>query len=478
MPATLQRANHSVNSPLIILKAAAFANAFSGAPPKLDCTGPILSEQECKTWFAQCVLIAPENRIIGPRGIKYAPEAFNSSFGGKLFVVDPNGKTTSRAWDAATQSLLWTIPKVDGTRFLPGRPLGEITTDGLGRTYLNTYLPAKIETLPGDIGPFYRHLQLLLPVQHDQTVLLEYLAHSVKYPGFKIPWAPLIQSVEGVGKNVFKQIVRYAISPNYFYQPKAKQLHEGGSKFNSWMEGKLFYLVDEIKTDENRDMVEILKPFITEDELEIEGKGTNQQMGDTPGNWLFFSNHKNAIPIHRNGRRFAIFYSAIQTLDDLNARRMDKQYFDGLYNWLGDKQNGGHQWGLKIVADYLLNYPIERGAISTRAPSTSSQSEALVESRGWLEQLIMDAVESERPGFRGGWVSTAALGRLIAAERKSVASRTVGKALQELGYTRIGQAGRGYFQDDPINPTKRPYLWNVSATVNAANYGLEQGYET
>ncbi len=459
-----------------ILFATAFASIYDGPPPKSDGSAPILSDHDCKRYFAGCTLIAPDNKIIGPRGILYSPEAFNSAFGGKLFMITPDGKTTDDAWRAATRSPLWTVPKVDGMRFMPNEPTGSITTDALGRTYVNRYIPAKIETIPGDVAPFLRHMELLLPHESDRRIVFDYLAHNVKYPGFKIPWAPLIQSTEGVGKNVIKQVMRYAVGSHYFYEPKAKQLNESGSKFNAWMEGRLFFIVDEIKTDEKRDMVETLKPVVTETQLEIEGKGLNQRMGDTPGNWLFFSNHKNAIPITKNGRRFAIFYSVIQDIADLHARGMDDAYFNGLYNWLGDNQNGGHFYGIKSVAHWLVNYPIERGAIDIRAPLTTSYNEAIEESRGWLAQLIADAIEDGVPGFRGGWISTAAVQRILSGQHKTVASRTMGEALKELGYFQIGQAGRGYFQDDPANAGKRAKLWNTNPDANLHDYGRAQGY--
>ncbi|MER9854535.1 MULTISPECIES: DUF5906 domain-containing protein [unclassified Mesorhizobium] len=447
------------------------------APPELDCSGEMLTHLEQQTWFKDCVLIGPESRIIGPRGIRYDVGSFNASYGGKKFIIDGTGKPTDEAWKAATRSTLWTVPKVDGTCFRPERPTGEIVRDGLGRSYVNTYVSARIETLAGDPAPFLRHLALVLPNPDDQRILLEFLAHNARYPGHKIPWAPLIQSVEGVGKNVFKQVIRHAIDKQYFYQPKAKQLNDSGSKFNGWMDSKLFFLVDEIKTDDKRDMVETLKPFITETELEIEGKGVNQRMADTPSNWMFFSNHKDAIPITTNGRRFAIFYSPIETLDDLRSRGMDDAYFNSLYAWLGDHQNGGHRMGLRIVANYLLTYPIERGALPTRAPATSSTAEALIESRGWLEIMIAEAADDQRNGFRAGWISTAALASLMREQRKDAKPRTVGDAIKALGYHRIGQAGRGYFQEDAAFPNRRGWLWNANPLAVAANYGRDQGYE-
>src|SRR3546814_2666870 len=72
----------------------------------------------------------------------------------------------------------------------------------------------------------------------------------------------------------------------------------------------------------------------------------------------------------------------------------DLAYFRALYDgWLGANS---HKTGLKIIADYLLSYPIERGAIPMRAPETSSMADAIVESRGWIEQMIADAVDDPR----------------------------------------------------------------------------------
>lgn len=432
-------------------------------PPKLDGTGELLTAMEQRDYFDGCVLIGPKNRIMNKHGTMYDTGSFNSTFGGKKFIIDEHAKMTDEAWKAATRSTLWTIPKVDGTRFLPREQPGKITTDNAGQTAVNTYFPVSIPHKQGDVTPFLNHLALILPVENDREILLDYLAHNVKYPGFKIYWSPLLQSAEGVGKNVFKDILRYAIDRRYFYQPKAKQLNESGAKFNGWMEGKLFFLVDEIRTDEKRDMVETLKPFITETELEIEGKGSNQVMGDTPGNWMFFSNHKDAIPISKNGRRWAIFYSALQTTDDLLNRGMNDAYFNTLYNWLGGEENGGHRTGLQYVTNYLMNRPVTCKGLSVRAPRTSSFDEALVESRGWLEQMIMEAVESGVHGFRAGWVSTKALNNHLADNRKNAAGKTVAKALTDLGYFKIGRS-------KAIGEDRDSYLWHKNPNENIMQY--------
>lgn len=446
--------------------------AIASSVPQL---GDILTDQEQRIWFAGCTLIGPENRIIDAKGQYFDVGAFNSTFGGKRFIIDREGRTTDEAWKAATRSTLWTVPKVDGTSFRPDLPTGTIATDELGRRSINIYITATIERMEGDPAPFLKHLAALIPNADDQQILLAYMAHNAQYPGFKIPWAPVIQSTEGAGKNIIKYAMTHVIGDHYSYPPNPKELAAGGGKFNDWMHRKLFLIADEIKTDDKRDLVEILKPMISETTLEMQGKGRDQRKADNPANWMFFTNWKDAIPVHANGRRFAIFYSAIQSLQDALDRGMNDAYFKSLYDeWLGAKT---HKTGLKIIADYLLSYPIECGAIPMRAPHTSSMAEAIVESRGWLESIIAEAVEDQRNGFRAGWISTAAVAKLLRDQGRDAKSRTVGDALKALGYHRIGQAGRGYFQDDPANPNRRPWLHNIDPQAVIANYARTQNYE-
>ena len=437
--------------------------------------GEFLTPDEQRHWFAGCVLIGPENRIIDAKGQEYDVGAFNSTFGGKLFIISVEGKKTDEAWKAATRSTLWTVPKVDGTSFRPDLLTGNITTDELGRRSVNIYIPATIERMAGDPTPFLNHLAALIPNPDDQRILLAYMAHNAKYPGFKIPWAPVIQSTEGAGKNIIKYAMTHVMGDHYTYPPNPKELAAGGGKFNDWMNRKLFLIADEIKTDDKRDMVEVLKPMISETTLEMQGKGRDQRKADNPANWMFFTNWKDAIPVHANGRRFAIFYSAIQSLQDALDRGMNDAYFKALYDdWLGAKT---HKTGLKIIADYLLRYPIERGAIPMRAPHTTSMAEAIIESRGWLACMFAEAVDQGRNGFRAGWISTAAVASLMRERRKEASERSIGDALKEIEFHRIGQAGRSYFQDDPVNPHKRPVLWNIDPKAIILNYGRDQGYD-
>lgn len=438
------------------------------APPALDGTGELLTHIEQKQFFAGCIYVTTHSAILTPSSRYLGPTGFNAEYGGKKFIIDEQAKVTDEAWKAATRSTLWTVPKVDHIRFLPHLKHAEIVEDELGRKGVNVYRPARIKTREGDPTPFLNQIAYMFPVQSDVDILMAYFAHNAKFPGYKIPWSPVIQSAEGAGKGTFKRMVTHMMGGIYVHFPNARQMTESGAKFNGWMRHKLFILADEIKVDERRDMIEVLKPMISETEIEVESKGVDQLKEDNYANWAFFSNFKDAIPVNENARRFAQFFSAIQSKKDLLDRGMTDAYFNWFYDWLDN------QGGIEIVTNYLMQHPIERGGIPMRAPITSSTAEAIKAARGPVEQMIMDAVADGAPGFRFGWVSVqAVIGRYKMKAGKSLNDRTVTAILDSLQYYEIGKSVRPFMQE---NAMERSLLYNFDRSAQVENYGPCQGY--
>lgn len=432
-------------------------------------TSEIISPDECSQWFDDCYFVEQSGKIVNRSGRFMNSTQFNGVYGGKQFIITSTGKLTDEPWKAALRSTCWTIPKVDHIRFLPDHPTFDVVYDGLGRRGLNVYIPARVNSVEGDISPFFDWLSRILPDRNDQRILIEYLAHCVKYKGFKIPWSPMLQSVEGIGKTIFRELMANALGDMYVYSPKAPELVKSGSTFNAWMRNKLMIVVDEIKIDERRELIEILKPMITDARVEIQSKGVDQDMEDNAANWLFFSNYKDAIPINKNGRRYAIFFSAMQSNADLIAAGMDKAYFQSLWRWL---REGG---GFAAITHYLQNYPIERGGVDVRAPDTSSRNEALAISRSPLELIIAEAVADNLSGFSGGYVSTvAAIARAKASGIRSPNTRTVQACLEAMGFAHLGRSERPYFQEDA---TQRSEIYAVRSDLPISGYARAQGYE-
>jgi len=435
---------------------------------QIDTTGEILSQYECANYFKDCYFVERTGEIFNQSGRFMNATKFNGRYGGKQFIITSAGKLTDEPWKAALRSTVWTIPKVDHVRFLPSEPQFAIVNDALGRPGLNTYIPAIVDAVEGDVSMWLDHVQRILPVKKDRDILMSYMAHCAKFPGYKIPWAPLLQSAEGIGKTVFYEVMQHALGDMYVYSPKAPELVKSGSTFNAWMRGKLLIVVNEIKIDERRELIEILKPMITDNRVEIQSKGVDQDMEDNPANWLFFSNYKDAIPINQNGRRYSIFYSALQSRADILGAGMDDVYFNTLWPWL---RNGGY----KAITHWLLNYPIECGAIPVRAPETSSHAEALSISRSPMEVIVSECVADGVSGFRGGFVSTLAVStRCKASGIRTPNTRVVQTCLEGMGYIHLGRASRPYIQENIANRTE---VYATLSNLDVNQYGIAQGYE-
>lgn len=393
----------------------------------------IMNTEDQIKWFEGCVYITDIERILMPNGLLLNHKQFKARKGGKVFMLGEDARKTTRdAFEAFTQHECYQFPKVDRGCFEPQLPTGQVL-ERLGKTYVNVYHPLPVPRKPGDVAPFLIHLNKLLPRGNDAQILLSYMAACVQYQGIKFEWAPFIQGIPGNGKTFLTRCVAQAIGSDYVHWPKASKL---AAQFNGWMVNKIFYAVEDIYTSTNRnEVLEELKPMITGgDGLEIESKGINQISSNICGNFMFNSNHKDGIRKTELDRRFCILYCDQQELSDLARCGMDGDYMPNLYNWAKLED------GFAYVTEYLYQFPIPEQWDPTkkahRAPDTTSSLEAIGEGYGQIEQEILEAIEEERPGFCGGFISSVMVSELLQqlGKLKMVPIRKRKELLTSLGY--------------------------------------------
>ena len=375
----------------------------------------LMSPTQQVDFFDGCVYIASENKIFTANGSTLKAEQFNAMYGGYNFTMDNDGdKTTKKAWEAFTESQCVHNPKADSMTFRPDLGRSEIV-EADGWRYVNTYVPIDIAMVEGDITPFNKHLAKVLPDHRDQQILLSYMAACIQYKGYKFQWAPLLQGVVGNGKTLFTRCVAYGIGERYTHMPPALEISE---KFNSWLFNTLFIGVEDIYVPSNKmEMIETLKPMITNKRLARRAMNTDQQMHSICCNFMFNSNHKDGIKDATKDRRYCVFYSAQQEKIDLVRDGMNGDYFSELYKWLD------HNQGYAKVAQFLTDFAIPDEFNPTKscqtAPDTTSTAEAAAISIGSVEQEVLEAVDEGRTGFGGGWASSFALDKLLEDMRKS-----------------------------------------------------------
>lgn len=400
--------------------------------PEMKVGSQIMASQRQIEYFDGCVYVADQHRVSTHFGM-LKPDQFKVMFGGFDFTIDTEGSKLSRdAWEVFTQSRAVRFPKVDGACFRPEAGAHNLVMQE-GRRLINTYRPIVTAASDEDPSPFLNHVAKLLPDERDREILLGYMASVVQNPGKKYQWWPVIQGAEGNGKSILARVMEHCVGQLYTHIPKASELAESGGKFNGWLNEKLLLIVEEICTHDRAEMLESLKELVTNDRLEVQGKGKDQVTGDNRANGLCFTNHRNGITgASVDKRRWCVMYTAQQNAEDIIRDGMGSDYFPRLYDWL-------RAGGFAAVNGWLRRHQVApwlQTTLMTRAPATSSTPQVVIESRGTIEQEVQEAIDSERQGFRAGWVSATAMERLLRemGRARSLSHNRRTEMLRSMGY--------------------------------------------
>ena len=399
-------------------------------PGELPPVGDFCSVHTLKQFFTGYCYVQDVHAIQFPDGTASSKERFDAMFGGPQFAIDAHGKATKSAWDAYTLSEAYRFPRVNTQYFKPSDPTGKIRTVE-GRQEINMYQAADVKRVKGDAAPFLDLIQRMLPAGQDGRILLCYMAACCRNLGTKFAWAPFLQGAKGNGKTTVAKVLEYCLSFRYTHWAKADQL---GEKFNSVFVGKLLVIIDEMYSDDTRELQEILKQLVTATRIEVRPMYAEKTMKEICFNMFLISNHQNGVRIDLDERRYAPLFCAQQSKADRLRDGLDNGYFIALNHWLWNCD------GAAIVYDYLMTMEIPdelNPATGCRvAPHTTSTELAATASLGGVEQEVVEAIKQQHEGFRNGWVSSHAVDMLLARVGKDkVIPRNARKGLvTALGY--------------------------------------------
>jgi hypothetical protein len=392
----------------------------------------VTPETQLEMWDGY-TFITDENVILTDAGQKWNQSQFTNRYKGSVYMIDKDngaGSTTKDPWEAFVGSRCLRMPKVDHSAFRPDMDPSEVWIRD-GASYVNSFRRIDVARKKGDVTPFMQHMAKVLPIQRDRDILLAYMAALVQHQGVKFQWAPIIQGTEGNGKTLFSRCVSEAVGARYTHMPRASEIAE---KFNDWLVGKVFIGVEDVWYPEGRtEIIETLKPMITNSRLPIRAMRQSERTMDVCANFIINSNHKDAIRKTSNSRRWCVMFCAQQSKEDKIRDGMTEQYFKDLYRWLA---NGGYA----MVTEFLYTYeiPAEFGldCLCGDAPDTSSTEEAIAVGLGRVEQEVLEAIHSGASGFCGGWVSSHALDKLLKEQRMDAAMPRSKRRdmMQALGY--------------------------------------------
>lgn len=431
--------------------------------PGVDAPGYLTIYDQVRR-FAGLVYVAVDNEILCPDGSMLDRQRFDVMYGGYEFQMTADGSKPSKsAWEAFTQNRTQHFPKVSSRCFTPDAEFGAIIGDSV-----NTFRRHEPVTTDGDVGPYLDLLQRVMPDERDRRIFLTWCAAMAQNPGRKFQWAIVLQGAEGNGKTFLMKCVEYVVGQHLTHLPNPEDLQE---KYNAYIDRKLFIGVEEIHMEGRRDVLDRLKKYITNSRIEVRAMGIDKFMVDNLTNWMFLTNYKDAVYKSRSDRRYSIFFTAQQSVDDIVRAGMGGDYFPNLWQWARDG-------GFAAVAGYLKRYGCDEAfnpvGKAHRAPETSSTHEAIIESRGVVEQIIVDAIEQGVVGLKDGWISSVRVGEILEKARKNLGPRALSRAIENLGYVKWGRAPGILMQEGG----RRPYIYCLPGMVGGTidDFLRAQGY--
>lgn len=373
--------------------------------------------------FKEFIYVTNQHKILTPDGLMLKQEQFNALYGGYVFTLDDtNEKTTKKAWEAFTESQAYSFCKVFDIIYDADTQFGSIIVED-GIRYVNAFKPSDDAGAEGDVSVFLTHVRKLLPL--DSNILLDWMAYKVQNPGKCMLWAPVIIGTYGNGKTTIADAMMMVMGKRH---SALVQSSDVDNKFNGWVFGNTFAVINDFKVGDKRDVIEILKPLITDRMIAYQKKGVDSDLCRNMLGIMITSNHRDAVIKTKDDRRYATFITPQESKEDVIKDGMESDYFERLDLFMRDPR----------TASYLRHYFLNRNVAHhpNRAPDTTSTMLAIQASLGSVEQEIMEAIDEGRQGFAGGWVSSKALDNLL---RQMRADRTVpvGKRrdmMRQLGY--------------------------------------------
>lgn len=262
--------------------------------------------------------------------------------------------------------------------FHPGSPI--ITANPNGLRAVNTWRPIKRWPATADITPFLEQVEYLFPDPTERNAFLDWLAHIEQKPG-ELPhygWLHIAENT-GTGRNwmasVLARVFRGYVAPNVDLPGLLD------SPYNGELGGRVLAIIDEVQegaSEGNYRHAERLKSMVNAEMRTVNNKYGMKYIEFNTLRWLVFSNHKNALPLNDEDRRFRVVMH--------KAPPRSPEMYERLYALLQDVEfvNG--------VGVYLRERDISRFKPGERPPLNADKRAAIAASKPMSTQAAEEIV--------------------------------------------------------------------------------------
>lgn len=288
----------------------------------------------------------------------------------------------------------------DGYIYDPSSPNDVYSDDANGFRSVNYYQKCTTKPNPEAAAAaslmWLRHLSNLIKEPEYRTVLTDYIAYMVQFPGRKIRWAILIQGAEGCGKSYMVKILSTVLG-----EPNVRMINNDilRSTWTDWATGSQIVVLSEIHVaGQNRhDIMNRLKEAITDDRIPINQKGKDSRTVVNVTNYIGFTNHPDALAVGEGSRRWFVIKSPLQTPEQVKA--LGDTYFDELFQDLAQNP-GGYR---SLFEDWVISSDFTPDG---RAPETIYLKEMIEDSADAVSSAIREMIrENEHPLIQADLIS-------------------------------------------------------------------------
>lgn len=357
------------------------------------------TNDETPGWATDWVYDTSDDKFFNTsKKIAVSQQGFCAMYDRKAFskkdLLDGNTSPSSTASDLALN--VFNLPTVDGRRYMPGRDAIFHEPDG---TFCNTYPEHEIpdvpeKMLPRDVKVIERvkaHIDHLLKEDAERRMLLDWISWVVQNPGKHVNYAVLLQGVEGDGKSFFAELMRAVMGVSNVTMLNAHIVH---SDFTDWAYGQCVACLEEVRIvgrqgKDKWETVNRIKPFITNNVIEIHPKGKAVMNVINTTSYMLFSNYKDALPLDENSRRYLVLFSRWQHREELKAfKEANPKYYERLYDTLSECAGALRKWLIEHEQDESFD---PRGD----APETKARKVMIAKSKPEFIQVLDQIIEDD-----------------------------------------------------------------------------------
>jgi len=253
------------------------------------------------------------------------------------------------------------------------------------------------DTLEGQAAAvFLRHLEMTVGDERERALMLDWMAWVYNNPGSRVRWALLLWGIEGNGKSYFHRVLTRLMGRDS-RTVAASTIEE---RFTDWAEGCRLIGIEEIRVSGTNKWrtLDKMKPFISNDEIQVEGKGMKARVCPNFASYMLFTNHADAIPVGDGDRRYFVVFTRQRTKQDLIEQHGGERGVGEYFQTLFDVSMAGIGGIGRLLADHEYSSEFDPHG---RAPDSGGKAEMRMLHISEDDEMLADALEK----FQGPYIN-------------------------------------------------------------------------